>query len=200
VPPPRGLTAAAPLFFRAPPRARARARARSRALARARSTRVGAKMSAPEELPVGATPVFEGFLHKQSEWIRDWRRRYFKLFISAGGPRLYFSKDAAAPPHGMVDLRGCLTVKSADEKTGKANSFEVATKEKVFFMYAESNAEKDEVRSASRARAGASKRRRLTPAAAAPRPSPRAVGRPARARNRAREPQLPGARGRRRRG
>ncbi len=103
-------------------------------------------MSAPQELPVGATPVFQGYLHKQSEWIRDWRRRFFSLYIGPSGPQLYFAKDANTPPHGMIDLRNCLTVKSADDKTKKANSFEVATKELTFFMYASSPLEKDEVR------------------------------------------------------
>lgn len=103
-------------------------------------------MSAPEELPVGATPIFSGFLYKQSTWIRDWRKRFFTLYIGPSGPRLYFSKDQTSPPHGMIDLRFCLTVKSADEKTQKTNSFEVATKEDVFFMYAPTALEKDEVR------------------------------------------------------
>lgn len=85
-----------------------------------------------------------GYLFKQSAWIKDWRRRYFRLFMSAAGPRLYFSADADAPPHGMVDLKGCLTVKSADEKSGKKFSFEVATGDAVFFLYAPTEAEKDE--------------------------------------------------------
>lgn len=36
----------------------------------------------------------------------------------------------------MVDLKDCLTVKSAEEKTGKAHSFEVATPSETFYMYA----------------------------------------------------------------
>ena len=66
--------------------------------------------------------------------------------MGAGGPRLYFMKDADAPPHGVIDLRSCLTVKTADEKTGKPHSFEVATGEQVFFMCADTAAAKDEVR------------------------------------------------------
>jgi hypothetical protein len=104
----------------------------------------------PEELPVGATPIFSGYLYKQSTWIRDWRKRFFTLYIGPSGPRLYFSKDQTSPPHGMIDLRFCLTVKSADEKTQKTNSFEVATKEDVFFMYAPTALEKDEVRRTAR--------------------------------------------------
>jgi hypothetical protein len=108
--------------------------------------------TSPAELPVGSTPIFSGPLHKQSQWIKDWRLRFFKLYTTPSGPRLYFSSDEHAPPHGMIDLRGCLTVKSADDKTGKPNSFEVATTDKTFFMYATSSAKKDEVRPPLRAR------------------------------------------------
>lgn len=99
----------------------------------------------PIESPAGA-PAHQGFLSKRSDWLRVWRTRFFKLYMGAGGPRLYFMKDADAPPHGVIDLRTCLTVKTADEKTGKPHSFEVATGEQVFFMCAESAAAKDEVR------------------------------------------------------
>ena len=99
----------------------------------------------PIESPVGA-PAHQGFLSKRSDWLRVWRTRFFKLYMGAGGPRLYFMKDADAPPHGVIDLRTCLTVKTADEKTGKPHSFEVATGEQVFFMCADTAAAKDEVR------------------------------------------------------
>ena len=95
--------------------------------------------------PTGAA-AHEGFLSKRSEWLGVWRRRYFKLYMGAGGPRLYYMKDQDSPPHGVIDLRTCLTVKTADEKTGKSNSFEVATGEQVFFMFADSAQIKDEVR------------------------------------------------------
>lgn len=47
-------------------------------------------------------------------------------------------------PHGTIDLRDCLTVKSAEEKTDKRHSFEVATPEATFYMFADSEKEKDE--------------------------------------------------------
>ncbi len=99
-------------------------------------------------------PAHAGFLSKRSEWLRIWRKRYFKLYVGAGGPRLYYMKDAESPPHGMIDLRSCLTVKTADEKTGKQHSFEVATGEQVFFMCADTAAQKDEVRRAHGGSAG----------------------------------------------
>jgi hypothetical protein len=47
-------------------------------------------------------------------------------------------------PHGVINLRDCLTVKSAEDKTGKKHSFEVATPEQTYFMHADSDQEKDE--------------------------------------------------------
>ncbi len=58
--------------------------------------------------------------------------------------RLYFCKSPTEPPHGVIELAHCLTVKSAGEKTGKAHAFEVATPEEVFYMYADSDEEKDD--------------------------------------------------------
>lgn len=85
-------------------------------------------------------PDFEGYLTKRSAWLHEWRRRYFRLI----GNCLYFSKDTTDQPHGIIELKDCLTVKSCEDKTGKPHSFEVATPEQVYYMYAESDAEKDE--------------------------------------------------------
>ena len=38
----------------------------------------------------------------------------------------------------------CLTVKSAEEKTDRRHSFEVATPEQTYYMFAESEKEKDD--------------------------------------------------------
>jgi hypothetical protein len=73
-------------------------------------------------------------------WLKEWRRRYFRLI----GNKLYFSRDTSDDPHGVIDLKDCLTVKSAEEKTGKGHSFEVATPDQVYFLFADSDTEKDE--------------------------------------------------------
>ena len=44
----------------------------------------------------------------------------------------------------MIDLSACMTVKSAELKAGKKNAFEISTKESTFFMFADSEKEKDE--------------------------------------------------------
>jgi hypothetical protein len=70
-----------------------------------------------------SNPDFEGYLTKQSAWLKEWRKRYFVLKEN----QLHFCKGQDASPHGTIDLKECLTVKSAEEKTGKryVHSFSV---------------------------------------------------------------------------
>ncbi len=86
------------------------------------------------------SPKTEGWLTKQSLWLKDWRRRYFIL----KGSKLFFAKGEFTAPHGMIDLSQCMTVKSAELKAGKKNAIEVSTKEQTFYMYADTEKEKDE--------------------------------------------------------
>jgi hypothetical protein len=62
-------------------------------------------------------PSTEGWLTKQSVWLKDWRRRFFILKNS----KLFFAKSEFSAPHGMIDLSTCMTVKSAELKAGKLN-------------------------------------------------------------------------------
>lgn len=87
-----------------------------------------------------SSPIIEGWLTKQSMWLKDWRRRYFFLKDS----KLFFSKGEFSPAHGMIDLSTCMTVKSAELKAGKKNAIEVSTKDMTYYMYADSEKEKDE--------------------------------------------------------
>jgi hypothetical protein len=83
---------------------------------------------------------FEGWLTKQSAWLKDWRRRYFIL----KGSKLFFAKSESGAPHGMIDLATCTTVKSAEMKAQKRNALEVSTPETTFLMYADTEKEKDD--------------------------------------------------------
>jgi len=85
-------------------------------------------------------PDFSGWLTKRSQWLKEWRRRYFFL----KGNQLHFAKGPSHSPHGVVDLSKCLTVKSAEEKTNKRHCFEVATESATYFMFAGTDKEKDE--------------------------------------------------------
>jgi hypothetical protein len=87
-----------------------------------------------------ANPDFSGYLWKRSMWLKDWRSRYFVL----KGSMLYFSKTPSDAPHGIVDLKDCITVKSAEDTTRKAHSFELQTPETTYYMYAASDKDKDD--------------------------------------------------------
>ena len=50
-------------------------------------------------------PSNEGWMTKQSSWLKDWRRRYFILKDS----KLFFAKNENSAPHGMIDLATCMT-------------------------------------------------------------------------------------------
>lgn len=50
---------------------------------------------------------FEGYLSKQSKWVKEWRKRYFVL----KGSKLFFCKSQYAAPHGILDLVDCVSAK-----------------------------------------------------------------------------------------
>ncbi|CAM9590481.1 unnamed protein product, partial [Heterosigma akashiwo] len=68
------------------------------------------------------------------------RRRYFIL----KGSHLFFSKGPTKAAHGMVDLRSCLTVKSAEEKTRRPHSLVIRTPDETYYCFADSEREKDD--------------------------------------------------------
>ncbi|KAL7561236.1 hypothetical protein ACA910_004157 [Epithemia clementina (nom. ined.)] len=83
---------------------------------------------------------YEGWLTKQSAWLKEWRRRYFIL----KGSKLFFAKNEYGAPHGMMDLASCTTVKSADLKSKKRHSFEISTPETQYLLYADTESQKDD--------------------------------------------------------
>jgi hypothetical protein len=60
------------------------------------------------------------------------------------GSKLFFAKGENSAPHGMIDLSACMTVKSAELKAGKRNAIEVSTADTTFYMFADTEKEKDE--------------------------------------------------------
>jgi hypothetical protein len=85
-------------------------------------------------------PTTFGHLTKRSQWMYEWRRRFFSL----KGSKLFFSTSEFGAPHGMIDLSKCMTVKSAELKAGKKNAIEVSTTDTTYYMYADNEQEKDE--------------------------------------------------------
>ena len=60
------------------------------------------------------------------------------------GPHLFFASAENTATHGMIDLSKCQTVKSAEIKANKKFAFEVSTPETTYYMYADSEKDKDE--------------------------------------------------------
>jgi hypothetical protein len=68
----------------------------------------------------------------------------FSRYFILKGSKLFFAKNETSTPHGMIDLSQCMTVKSAELKAGKRNAIEVSTADTTYFMFADTEKEKDE--------------------------------------------------------
>ncbi|CAE6917523.1 PH1 [Symbiodinium sp. CCMP2592] len=85
--------------------------------------------------------IKEGFLVKQSKHMKEWRRRWFVLtpqYLCS-----FKSQGEYRNPTEHIRLAECSTVKSADEDTGKENSFRVDTPARVFYLIADSSSDKE---------------------------------------------------------
>jgi hypothetical protein len=87
--------------------------------------------------------VKSGYLLKQSKYLRQWKQRWIVLssqylcsYESQGG-------HMGSSPTEQLLLRDCTTVKSADEETGRENSFKIETSDRTFYLVASSPAEKE---------------------------------------------------------
>eukprot|EP00929_Paragymnodinium_shiwhaense_P066706 TRINITY_DN33493_c0_g1_i2.p2 TRINITY_DN33493_c0_g1~~TRINITY_DN33493_c0_g1_i2.p2 ORF type:complete len:122 (-),score=36.21 TRINITY_DN33493_c0_g1_i2:638-1003(-) len=83
----------------------------------------------------------EGWLVKQSKHLKDWRRRWVVLT-----PQYLCSFKEQGDyrnPSEVLRLRECSTVKSAAEELGKENSFRVDAPSRIFYLIADSPAEKE---------------------------------------------------------
>lgn len=86
--------------------------------------------------------IKEGWLSKQSKFLKDWRRRWFVLTPQCLCS--YKTSDVHSQrPTEVLYLRDCSTVKSADEDVNRENAFRVDTPSRVFFLVATSPQEKE---------------------------------------------------------
>lgn len=83
-----------------------------------------------------------GWLWKQGEHIRTWRKRWFVLKHG----KLAWFKDANVTsqsiPRGVIELRRCLSVRGATDALNSSCAFEVATQQRSMFFIAESEDER----------------------------------------------------------
>ena len=86
--------------------------------------------------------VKEGWLVKQSVHLKDWRRRW--CILTPQYLCTFKQQGQYRNPTEAIRLRDCSTVKSADDETGKQNSFRVDTPNRVFHLIADGAPDKEE--------------------------------------------------------
>jgi hypothetical protein len=98
-------------------------------------------MSAEVRAVVISNPTKEGFLEKQSRVFKRWRKRWFVLQDST----LYsFKKERVYDqPTEIIDLRVFSSVKSSEDYTHRAHSFDVYSTDQVFSMVAPAESDKE---------------------------------------------------------
>jgi hypothetical protein len=85
-----------------------------------------------------------GWLNKQGEFIKTWRRRWF---ILKQGKIFWFMSDAVTQetiPRGVIDINKCLSIKGAEDTINKPFAFEVSTNSDSMFFIAETEKEKED--------------------------------------------------------
>ena len=98
-------------------------------------------MSGEHKAVVISNPTKEGYLEKQSRVFKRWRKRWFVLQDST----LYsFKKERVYDaPTEIIDLRVFSSVKSSEDYTHRAHSFDVYSTDQVFSMVAPAESDKE---------------------------------------------------------
>jgi hypothetical protein len=89
-------------------------------------------------------PERSGWLMKQGEYIKTWRRRWFVL---KQGKIYWFKSDVVTPdsiPRGVIEVKKCLSIKGAEDAINKPHAFEVSTTDCSMFFIADSDKEKED--------------------------------------------------------
>ncbi|KAK3285017.1 hypothetical protein CYMTET_7360 [Cymbomonas tetramitiformis] len=89
-------------------------------------------------------PERSGWLMKQGAIIKTWRRRWF---VMKQGKIFWFKSDdvnSKSVPRGVVEIKGCLSVKGAEEMLNKPYAFEVSTRDKTMYFIADNDREKED--------------------------------------------------------
>ncbi|EEF36743.1 pleckstrin homology domain-containing protein 1 [Ricinus communis] len=91
-----------------------------------------------------SNPERAGWLTKQGNYIKTWRRRWF---ILKQGKLLWFKEKHVTRhsiPRGVVPVGQCLTVKGAEDVINKPFAFELSTNQETMYFIADSEKEKEE--------------------------------------------------------
>lgn len=85
-----------------------------------------------------------GWLQKQGDIIKTWRRRWF---VMKQGKIFWFKDDVVTPdsvPRGVIDVNKCLSIKGAEDTINKPNAFEISTQSESMFFIADVDKEKED--------------------------------------------------------
>ena len=89
-------------------------------------------------------PDRTGWLQKQGDVIKTWRRRWFVL---KDGKLLWFAGpdvNSTSQPRGVIDVRKCLSVTGAEDVLNRQFGFELSSKTDTMYFVADSAKEKEE--------------------------------------------------------
>ena len=89
-------------------------------------------------------PERAGWLMKQGEHIKTWRRRWFVL---KQGKIFWFKSDdvtSASQSRGVIEVKGCLSVKGAEDALNRPYAFELSTNSETMYFVADSDKEKED--------------------------------------------------------
>mmetsp|Transcript_9831 Transcript_9831/g.24513 ORF Transcript_9831/g.24513 Transcript_9831/m.24513 type:complete len:140 (-) Transcript_9831:487-906(-) len=90
------------------------------------------------------TPDRCGWLDKQGEYIKTWRRRWFVL---KQGKIFWFKSEVVTPdavPRGVIDVNKCLSIKGAEDTINKPFAFEISTQTESMFFIAQNEKDKED--------------------------------------------------------
>ncbi|KAG0465225.1 hypothetical protein HPP92_019389 [Vanilla planifolia] len=100
--------------------------------------------SAADGVEFWSNPERGGWLTKQGEYIKTWRRRWFVLKQG----KLFWFKDSvvtrSSVPRGVIPVASCLTVKGAEDVINRQFAFELSTPGETMYFIADSEKEKEE--------------------------------------------------------
>ncbi|KAI3435962.1 hypothetical protein D9Q98_002020 [Chlorella vulgaris] len=89
-------------------------------------------------------PERAGWLMKQGEFMKTWRRRWF---ILKDGKIFWFKSDLVGPstqPRGIIEVNKCLSIKGAEDAINKPHAFEISTTDQNMYFIADSDKEKED--------------------------------------------------------
>eukprot|EP00245_Coleochaete_scutata_P016507 TRINITY_DN7734_c1_g1_i1.p1 TRINITY_DN7734_c1_g1~~TRINITY_DN7734_c1_g1_i1.p1 ORF type:complete len:165 (-),score=24.40 TRINITY_DN7734_c1_g1_i1:807-1244(-) len=104
----------------------------------------GSKKDEQLEIEFWKNPERAGWLMKQGEYIKTWRRRWFVLKQG----KVFWFKDSDvnqhSRPRGVISVNQCLTIKGAEDVLNKPFAFELSTSNETMFFIADSDKEKED--------------------------------------------------------